>query len=219
MARYLSVRSARRFYDAVGAREDSQAFYEDPALDVLVREGMFDAATSIFEFGCGTGRLAERLLAGPLPETASYTACDVSPKMAALTKARLARFGARVRIFETSGDTRSLFGEDKFDRIVTSYVLDLLSPEQTGAFLQAACDALADEGLLCAASIAPGPKFPSSAVMTLWRMLNSVSPVLTGGCRPIDLDRLLPSDRWSLRHVDTVTAWGVTSRVVIASRR
>lgn len=219
MARYLSVRSARRFYNAVGSKEDSQAFYEDPALDILVREGRFGSAASVFEFGCGTGRLAERLLAGPLPENASYTACDISPRMVALAKARLARFGTRVEVFESSGDTLSPFGRARFDRVVTSYVLDLLPPGEIDAFLQAAASALTDEGLLCAASIAPGKKFPSSAVMGIWRAANSVSPILTGGCRPIDLDGLLPPGSWSILHVSTVTAWGVTSKVVIASRR
>ena len=217
MRRYLSVRSARRFYDVVGGKEDSQAFYEDPALDVLIREGRFGTAASVFEFGCGTGRLAERLLSGALPGNAKYTACDISPKMASLARARLARFRSRVEVSESGGDPRASFGPDKFDRVVTSYVLDLLPPEKIEAFLEAASAALTSDGLLCAASIAPGKTFPSSAVMGLWQAANLLSPFLTGGCRPIDLKKLLPSKSWSLVHASSVTAWGVTSEIVVAT--
>jgi predicted RNA methylase len=45
------------------------AFYEDVALDAA-----FDQVQMVFELGCGTGRLAFRLLMEHLPPTASYLA-------------------------------------------------------------------------------------------------------------------------------------------------
>lgn len=217
MARYISSSAAQRFYSAVGKLEDSQAFYEDPALDILISQGHFRNARHVFELGCGTGRLAERLLAGPLPSDTCYIACDLSSKMVALAKSRLTRFGHRIEIFETDGDTVALFEDRKFDRIVTSYVLDLLPPDKIAAFLDAAACALLPGGCLCAVSIAPGKTFPSTAIMKMWKGINAFSPVLTGGCRPIDLGEILLSHGWNLVHASSISAWGITSQIVIAA--
>ncbi|WP_095011694.1 class I SAM-dependent methyltransferase [Tsuneonella mangrovi] len=217
MASYLSNSKARRFYDLVGRIEDTQAFYEDPALDILVARGHFENATSMFEFGCGTGRLAERLLSGPLPPDAGYTACDISPKMVSLARARIAKFGNRASAFEASGDAERDFGEGHVDRVVTAYVLDLLSPADISAFLSAAAKHMLPGGLLCAASIAPGETLPSSVIMGVWARLHGLAPILTGGCRPIALRDLIGAAGWNIIDAQKVAAWGVTSQVVIAS--
>ncbi|MFQ5347400.1 MAG: class I SAM-dependent methyltransferase, partial [Rhodothalassiaceae bacterium] len=70
--RTLSRAAMRAFYDRLGRGLDSQAFYEDPALEELVRAGAFEHARVVLEFGCGTGRLAAKLLADHLPPGAHY---------------------------------------------------------------------------------------------------------------------------------------------------
>jgi SAM-dependent methyltransferase len=60
--RTLSHDEARRAYDRIGSLQDSQAFYEDVATSLLLQHGDFPSARSVFEFGCGTGRFAQRLL-------------------------------------------------------------------------------------------------------------------------------------------------------------
>ena len=65
--RTLSHEETRAFYDWFGARKDTQRLYEDPAVADLIVHWEFAQASSVYEFGCGTGRLAERLLAGYLP--------------------------------------------------------------------------------------------------------------------------------------------------------
>ena len=54
----LSIPEARRFYDRFGAKQDKQVWYEAAALDDLVLHSDLANARSIFELGCGTGRLA-----------------------------------------------------------------------------------------------------------------------------------------------------------------
>lgn len=216
MARTLSTSAARRLYDRIGRFEDSQAFYEDPALDILVAEGGFETAGRVLEFGCGTGRLAERLLDGPLPGTAHYSACDISGRMIALSRERLARFGNRVTLWQSEGAPDCVPGAPPFDRIVTSYVLDLLSEAAIHAFLDNAHAALVPGGRLCAASITHGGHGLPRVVSGIWSGLHRLAPVLTGGCRPIRLSAALPSERWRLVHHAYRTAWAVTSEVVIA---
>ena len=63
---------ARRFYDRFGSKQDTQGFYENPALDDLLEHADFDHARSVLEFGCGTGSFARRLFKMVLPEDAHY---------------------------------------------------------------------------------------------------------------------------------------------------
>jgi hypothetical protein len=63
--RMLSHEEARAFYDWFGARQDSQRFYEDPALCDLLGHADFGEARSVFEFGCGTGRFVFTVSALP----------------------------------------------------------------------------------------------------------------------------------------------------------
>ena len=58
----LKHSAARAFYDRFGKKQDCQSFYEDPALDELIAHASFEDARSVFEFGCGTGKFAARIL-------------------------------------------------------------------------------------------------------------------------------------------------------------
>ncbi|MBK7450996.1 MAG: hypothetical protein IPJ47_16905 [Anaerolineales bacterium] len=58
--RGLSHADVETFYDAFGARQDGAGYYEDVTLAELKRFANFESATSIVEFGCGTGSLCGR---------------------------------------------------------------------------------------------------------------------------------------------------------------
>ena len=79
---------ARVVYDRIGRFHDWQ-FYEDRAMAQLLADRAPQTAHAVFEFGCGTGRLAARMLE-LLPPTARYLGVDVSPAMVALATHRLA---------------------------------------------------------------------------------------------------------------------------------
>ena len=64
----LDAVGARRFYDRIGRLQDTQRFYEYPAVRRLVELGSFEASRAVFELGCGSGRLAADLLGSVLPE-------------------------------------------------------------------------------------------------------------------------------------------------------
>jgi trans-aconitate methyltransferase len=76
--RYLSPAEAKLFYDCLGARQDWQGFFENPAIKEMVAHAAFDSAHWVFEFGCGTGALASRLLQHHLPADARYVGFDIS---------------------------------------------------------------------------------------------------------------------------------------------
>ncbi|GAC1566791.1 MAG: hypothetical protein NVS3B14_10780 [Ktedonobacteraceae bacterium] len=81
--RMLTHQQAKAFYNRQGSKQDWQAFYELPATTNLIAHAAFESAQSMFEFGCGTGAFAERLLSRHLPPQARYLATDSSSTMVA----------------------------------------------------------------------------------------------------------------------------------------
>ncbi len=217
MSRTLSRRRARRFYDRLGAGQDSQRFYENPATGDLAAHADFEHAHSVFELGCGTGSFAERLLAGALPPGAHYLGVDLSETMAGLAGDRLARFGPRASVIRIPGEPEVDLPEGGADRFVSNYVLDLLPGDEIRAWLAEAHRVLAPGGLLCLVSLTHGTGLLSKSVIGLWRGLHRLSPVLVGGCRPVELLDHVGAG-WEVRYRRTVVAFAVPSEVLVAAR-
>jgi SAM-dependent methyltransferase len=69
---------------------DSDSVYGGPAVSALLAAANLGSCSSIFEFGCGSGRLADRLLRrGELAPGARYIGVDASPVMAGLAERQL----------------------------------------------------------------------------------------------------------------------------------
>lgn len=218
MARDLSTAEAERFYDRFGAKQDAQAFYEDPALDRLLRKARLQDARRLFEFGCGTGRLAERMLDAFLPPDATYAACDISAVMIELARARLARFGPRVTLWKAEEPVDFRGATEAYDRVITTYVLDLLDDATERAAIAAAHRALVPGGLFAHVGLTFAPNGIGWATSRLWNAIQHVAPTLVGGCRPrVVADRLDPSC-WAVVSRDIVVAWGIPSEVVVARK-
>ena len=216
----LTHAEMRAVYDRLGALLDSQAFYEDRALAEMIAHGDFAHAHSVFEFGCGTGRLAAWLLTDHLPPEASYTAIDVSPRMVALASARLALWHDRVTVTASDGTPHLPLADGTCDRVVSTYVLDVLSDEDIDAVLAEARRVLdAADGRLCLVSLSWGTTGFSRLVSRAWRGIYRIRPALLGGCRPIALSHYLSEAAWTPIHQDRVTRFGVTSEIVVAQSR
>jgi ubiquinone/menaquinone biosynthesis C-methylase UbiE len=215
----LTHSQARRFYDRFVLFQEWQAFYENAAVDVLIRGGRFASAHAVAELGCGTGRLAERLLETELTADARYLGFDVSPRMVERTRRRLARFGARADVRTTDGSPRLPMSNASRDRFVSAYVFDLLSEPDTRLALEEAHRILVPGGLLCLASLSSGTSRASRALSRAWVRVHGFEPLLVGGCRPIDLRPLLEHERWEMALCQTVVSYGVPTQVVIAGAR
>ncbi|RME32526.1 MAG: class I SAM-dependent methyltransferase [Gammaproteobacteria bacterium] len=214
----LSHEQACAFYDRFGSRQDSQAFYEDAVLDRLIEKGALARSTSVFEFGCGTGRLAARLLAGVLPEECRYVGVDISQTMVTLARERLQRFGARARVLQSHGETRFDFPEGSFDRFLSTFVLDLLPEEEIDAVINEASRLVRPGGLLLLTSLTEGTTLPSRLLIALWKRIWRLRPSLVGGCRPIRLTRFVRDPEWRLRHREVLTPWAVPCELLVAER-
>jgi ubiquinone/menaquinone biosynthesis C-methylase UbiE len=181
--------------------------------------GEFTSAEAVVEFGCGTGRLAQDLMANHLPKRATYIGFDVSETMVELTRRRLVTFGARASVILTDGRPRVPLPPASCDRFVCTYVLDLLSSRDISRTLDHAWKVLRPDGLLCLAGLSYGTNLLSRWVAASWLAIHSLRPKLVGGCRPISFADYLGPASWKILHSATVVSWGVPSEVLIARPR
>ena len=218
-ARTLSPDEAAAVYDRIGRAQDTQAFYETPAIDVLIEHGALATATRILEVGCGTGRVAERLLCDHCPAEAQYVGFDVSERMVEIARARLAACADRATVEPTDGTFAYNLSPASQDRVVATYVLDLLAPDAIQHVLDEAHRLLQADGYLCLAGLTWGTRPVGRLVSTLWAAVHRLRPEWVGGCRPLRMRPFLADDKWEVVHHDQVQAWGVPSEVLIATPR
>jgi ubiquinone/menaquinone biosynthesis C-methylase UbiE len=214
--RVFSHHEARAFYDRFGTRLEPPRFYEDPAIEALLAHADFEHAGAVVELGCGTGRLAERLLRERLPQGATYAGFDLSDAMVHETRAHLAPWKDRAQVHLTDGSSTLPLEDGACDRFVATYVLDLLSELDIRATLGEARRLLAPGGRLCLASLTFGTTRRSRAVCRAWSAIHSVSPRLVGGCRPLRLQGFTGAD-WQILHREVVCTFGICMEVLIAS--
>lgn len=215
----LSHDEARMFYDRFGSKQDWQRFYEDKAIADLIAHASLDKAGSVLEFGCGTGRLAEMLLDRYLPRTARYLALDISTTMVSLARRRLARFGDRVDVLQTTGEMRLPVASDTCDRLLSCYVLDLLSDDDIRLLLKDAHRVLSPGSLLALSSLTHGSTLIPRMIEKAWGALYTFRPRWVGGCRPISLLSTVDSSDWNVTHREEIVQCGIPSEIVVAERR
>jgi len=209
---------ALRFYDRFGSRQDTQGFYENPALNDLVKHADFEHAQSLLEFGCGTGSFARRLLDTVLSSNAHYLGLDVSATMIGLATNKLKQWQGRGVVRQTDGMPELALPDAAFDRFLATYVFDLLNPDYSCRLIAEAHRVLIPSGLLCTVNLTHGLGLFSRSVSWLWSSICNRSPWLVGGCRPICLVERLEPERWRIQYHRTVLSFGICSEVLIAER-
>jgi ubiquinone/menaquinone biosynthesis C-methylase UbiE len=217
--RYLAPTAAARVYDRIGRFQDTQGFYERRAVVELIQRSRFEDARAVVEFGCGTGRLAEQLLARHLGPSAHYLGVDVSPRMVTLARERVRPWQKRAEILLTNGTLPLNEPDGSFDRFVACYVLDLFSPEQIAELLEEAARLLSPSGLLCLVSLTHGVSGKSALVTKTWTSIWRSYPQAVGGCRPIELLCFVGGDRWAIEQRLVVTSFAVPSEVLLVGPR
>lgn len=212
----LSREDTKTFYDRFGAKQDSQAFYEDVAIGDLLEHLDLSHACVLFEFGCGTGRFAERVLEDRLPGNSWYRGVDISETMTRLTGERIRRFGDRATVKQSDGAPVFDAPDRSVDAVVSNYVLDILPERDIHAFVAECGRVLSDDGQLGLISLTHGATILSHAVIALWRAVYGIRPATLGGCRPIELREFLPENDWQTLHRRVIVSRGIPSEIVVA---
>ncbi|PSQ95197.1 MAG: class I SAM-dependent methyltransferase [Bacteroidetes bacterium SW_9_63_38] len=213
----LSPDEVAALYDRIGTAQDTQVFYERPAVDLLIEHGAFADATTVLEVGCGTGRVAERLLRDAGPLETRYIGVDVSMRMVQIARDRLSAYEGRATVERTDGTFSFDVPTASQDRVVATYVLDVLAPEAIQQFFGEARRVLQADGRVCLAGLTWGTRPLGRLVSALWAAVHRLRPSWVGGCRPLHMCRALPADEWRVVHHERVQAWGVPSEVLIAT--
>ena len=214
----LSHQQAKTFYDAFGSKQDKQ-FYENLALEKLIELSDFKNARSIFEFGCGTGKLASRLLDNILPENARYQGVDISSTMIELCTKRTKNYRDRVNFKVSKGDLVFDIEDKSIDRFISTYVLDLLAEDDINTVINEAYRMLAVDGYLCLAGLTHGVTVASRMVEKIWQTVFNIKPSLVGGCRPVTVARFIDESSWKWIYRDTIVSYGISSEVIMAQKR
>ncbi|CAK9054908.1 unnamed protein product [Durusdinium trenchii] len=215
------------FYNLIGRLIDLVAPFEDLAREKLATlaglKGSTASPVKLLEIGSGSGRWARSLFpddqnSAPVSKVTQYLGVDISLTMADEAARALAKLGnARV----VRGDARreglleeacGSFLAGPPDRIVASYVLDILDDKDLQRLLTSCAKLLRQSGGLFAAA----GVFPGSALMTTWESIWQKAPSVVGGCRPKDLRAKLEGLGWEILAVEVTDVLGYRSQVVLA---
>jgi len=225
--RVLSRKDAREVYDKHGVKDqvrDSESVYGGPATEALLAATDFSNARRVFEFGHGSGRLAARLLRQYLPADCSYVGVDQSEVMHGLASQRLAPFSDRVELLLVSDGEPSTCAphipDGSVDVFVSTYVLDLLSDEDTAKVLDLAARLLKPEGQLALTGLTFGSRVGLllSVATWVWELVHWVAPRTVGGCRAQNLTEYL-GPCWELRSINLVSGGLITSEVLVCRKK
>jgi SAM-dependent methyltransferase len=216
--RLLSSTQAERFYDKFGKKLDSQAFYEAPALKDLAAHLDLGTCRAVVEFGCGTGRFAEELFESYFSHQTIYVGRDISSEMVRLARERLARYGPRTRVEKSMAalewTARTAPSTDLFAH--SSWTSSPTASRKRSSGRRGACWPPA--GLAGLVSLTNGKTPVSRLIATMWNCLRAISPMLVGGCRPIEILRLVPPPDWTIEYESVLTPFGVPCEVAVARK-
>ena len=134
-----------------------------------------------------------------------------------IATSRLTAWAERAKAVLVDGSL-PLPADDGFaDRVLSTFVFDLLDEDYARAVLDDLRRILTHDGRLCVASLTHGrDRLLERAVSRTWTGLWGVTPQLLGGCRPIDVSSLMDHD-WQIQHHSRVHQWGLVTDVVIAT--
>jgi demethylmenaquinone methyltransferase/2-methoxy-6-polyprenyl-1,4-benzoquinol methylase len=207
----ISPEAARRFYDRLGQGHDWAERYEGRAKKLALARLDLSPGQRVLNVGVGTGQEHAQIQSAVTPDGLAF-GLDLSPVMLKLTQDRLG-----VPLCEANAG-RLPFTHASFDRLFSTYVLDLISAAQLPSLLTEFHRLLKPGGRLALVSLTEGVTLPSKILVGLWKMAYAVSPVACGGCRPVQLAGLVGQAGFSQVEREVVVQLGIPSEIIVARR-
>jgi ubiquinone/menaquinone biosynthesis C-methylase UbiE len=204
-------------YNAFGARQDAQGWYEDVPLAELKRHMAFGQAEFVLELGAGTGKLAHEIVTELTPPGTGYLGLDISPVMVNLARNRLRHCG---NAFAVVGDVRAPLplADGSVSHVVAAYVMDIFSEDEIRSLYEEVGRVLRPGGVFGAVSLSTGASFWSRFVSRAWSFVHTLRPTAVGGCRPVEILKCVP-DGFDVAHACQKLGGGIPSEVVVARKR
>ncbi len=208
--RALSPAAARRTYDRLAAYYDRFSFYEARAKELALQRLALAPGLRLLNVGLGTGMYHAEILAALAPGGMA-----VGVDLAARMLAQARRRGAGL-LAQADGGALP-FAAASFDRLLCTYVLDLIAHAALPGWLAGFRRVLRPGGRMALLCLTEGVDLPSRGFVALWKAAYAVSPLVCGGCRPLQLSELACQVGFTQVAREVVVQWGVPSELLVAS--
>lgn len=201
-----------RFYDRLGARHDMGAMFEREAKQRGIHLLDIRPGHAVLNAGAGTGKDHVGLLDATGPD-GRVVAVDLSFNML-----RLGREDASCAAYCQANVETLPFAGGRFDRILATYLIDLLPTTVIAPVLAEFRRLLRPGGRLALVSLTEGVDTVSRAIVRAWKATFALHPLACGGCRPVQLLPWVEAAGLTLAHHEIVVQLGVPSEIVVAER-
>lgn len=197
-----SREAARSSYDRLAGVYDllagaSERPYRERALALLDVQ----AGERVLEIGCGTGEALVALAAA----TSGVTGVDLSPRMVARSRARLADAGRTAVVLEADAHALPVADASQ-DAVFMSFVLDLVDTLDLLPFLAEVRRVLVPGGRLGLVTMSADEGHPWAMAIYAWA--HRWFPVVVD-CRPLHLRATLEAGGLRVERLEQGTMWGL----------
>jgi ubiquinone/menaquinone biosynthesis C-methylase UbiE len=211
----ITPEKARCFYDSLGSTYDIGERFERRAkargfvlLDLAPGQRLLNV-------GVGTGKDQTQIQNALMPGGLA-AGVDLSPVMVKLARANVPPPGNEALCVADGGGLP--FPDASFDRVISSYVLDLIPARRIPLFVREMQRVLRPGGRLVLVGLTEGTTLASRAVMAAWKAIYRLSPASLGGCRPLRMTYpLLRAGFVDVRR-EVIVQGGMPSEVLSARR-
>jgi len=168
----------------------------------------------VLEIGCGTGHAILALAQAVGPKGKVY-AIDLSERMCAITRARIAAATLTPRIQLKCGDAARLpFPANLVDAVFMSFTLELFDTPEIPQVLQECRRVLRGRGRLCVVAMS---KVKATAMVRLYEWFHDQFPKYAD-CRPIFVEEMLEGAGFRTLAAREHSMWGLPVTIVLAEK-
>jgi ubiquinone/menaquinone biosynthesis C-methylase UbiE len=207
--RHLSKNATQGFYDGLAARYDWFSIYEARAKQLALECLELAPGQSVINIGLGTGKYYQEVQP-VLGEQGLMAGVDISFPMLKVAQGR-----GIVALAQADG-ARLPFAPASFDRLLCTYVLDLVAQADLPGWLEAFHRVLRRGGRMALVSLTEGVNLPSRGFVAVWKAAYRIAPIACGGCRPLQLSELVRRAGFDWLERQVVLQFGVPSELLVA---
>lgn len=201
--------AAQRFYDALAAHYDGFTLFEARARQLALDRLQLTPGQFVLNVGLGTG-INYRQVQEVIGERGMAAGIDISFSML-----RVARSRGIIALAQADGAWLP-FAPASFDRLLCTYVLDLVAWADLPRWLSEFRRVLKPDGRMALVSLTEGVDLVSRVFVAIWKLAYRVSPVACGGCRPLQLGALVRQAGFERVERQVVLQFGVPSELLVA---
>jgi demethylmenaquinone methyltransferase/2-methoxy-6-polyprenyl-1,4-benzoquinol methylase len=184
IAETLSRQQAQKFYDRIGHRYDWFEMYEGKAKACGLKSLRLEPGLRVLNVGVGTGKEQQHIEKEIQPDGIAF-GLDISPIMLRLTQERIKSPVLRA-------DTRQIpMQAESMERVYAAYVLDMIPLKDIPGILGEFKRILKPGGRITIITLTEGIDRSSNMIVSVWKTPYKVSPIVCGGCRPLQMEDAL----------------------------